>query len=208
MKKYLLILIILLVGCEAYVSSQDVVPLDSVEIREYKGKDLSSVNDFRENSIKGPQYIDLDNYELKISGLVEEEKTYTYEEVLAHQSYSKVVTLYCVEGWDATILWEGVLVKDLIGDINPEANTIIFSAYDGYTTALPLDYILDNDILLAYKMNNITMPPERGYPFELVAEDKAGYKWIKWVTEIELSNDENYLGYWEKRGWDNDANLE
>ena len=149
MKKYLLILIILLVGCEAYVSSQDVVPLDSVEIREYKGKDLSSVNDFRENSIKGPQYIDLDNYELKISGLVEEEKTYTYEEVLAHQSYSKVVTLYCVEGWDATILWEGVLVKDLIGDINPEANTIIFSAYDGYTTALPLDYILDNDILLA-----------------------------------------------------------
>ena len=38
------------------------------------------------------------------------------------------------------------------------------------------------------KMNNVTIPPERGFPFMLVAESKWGYKWIKWVTKIEVSN--------------------
>jgi DMSO/TMAO reductase YedYZ molybdopterin-dependent catalytic subunit len=57
--------------------------------------------------------------------------------------------------------------------------------------------------LLAYKINNLTLPPERGFPFQLVAEDKWGYKWIKWVTSIELSNDTNYKGFWEKQGYSN-----
>ncbi len=84
---------------------------------------------------------------------------------------------------------------------SPEANTVIFYAYDGYSTSLPLDYIEKNDILLAYEMNNVTLPEDRGYPFQLVAEDKWGYKWIKWVTKIELSNDPSYRGYWEQRGY-------
>jgi DMSO/TMAO reductase YedYZ molybdopterin-dependent catalytic subunit len=56
-------------------------------------------------------------------------------------------------------------------------------------------------------MNNVTLPAERGFPFELVAESKYGYKWIKWVTRIELSDNADYLGYWESRGWPNDADL-
>jgi DMSO/TMAO reductase YedYZ molybdopterin-dependent catalytic subunit len=56
---------------------------------------------------------------------------------------------------------------------------------------------------MAYKMNEVTMPAERGYPFQLVAESKWGYKWIKWITEIELSDDTDYRGYWESRGYSN-----
>jgi DMSO/TMAO reductase YedYZ molybdopterin-dependent catalytic subunit len=114
-----------------------------------------------------------------------------------------------VEGWGATILWEGVLVKDLIQEAGPEPNasTVIFHAVDGYTTALPRDYTADKNIILAYKMNNLTIPPERGFPFELVAESKYGYKWIKWITGLELSNNTSYLGYWESRGYPNDANV-
>ena len=125
------------------------------------------------------------------------------------QKYQKVVTLYCVEGWSAKILWEGFLVKDLLNTagIDPNVVVAIFYAYDGYSTAVPLDYILNNDILIAYKMNNVTLPPERGFPFELVAENKYGYKWIKWITAIELSDNADYLGYWESRGWPNDANI-
>lgn len=48
-------------------------------------------------------------------------------------------------------------------NVNPEANTVIFHAYDGYTTSLPLDYIIDNNIMLAYKMNDVTLLPERGF---------------------------------------------
>ncbi len=185
--------------------------LESQEIREYQGENLSSVNDFRENSIKGPQDVDIGGYYLEIDGLVESPQAYTYDEVISgYQDYKKVVTLNCVEGWDATILWEGFLVRDLLAEAVPlaGANTVIFHAYDGYTTSFPIEYIMDNDIIMAYKMNDISLPPERGFPFQLVAESKWGYKWIKWVTEIELSDDEDYEGFWESRGYSNSGDLD
>jgi DMSO/TMAO reductase YedYZ molybdopterin-dependent catalytic subunit len=185
--------------------------LTPVEVREYEGVDLSSINAFRENSIKGPQEIDVESYSLGITGLATNSTSHTYDEVLnRHQNYKKVVTLDCVEGWSVTILWEGVLVRDLLAEAEPleNAEVVIFHAYDGYTTSLPIDYIMDNDILMAYKMNDVVLPPERGFPFQLVAESKWGYKWIKWITQIELSDDANYRGYWESRGYSNSADLD
>jgi DMSO/TMAO reductase YedYZ molybdopterin-dependent catalytic subunit len=183
--------------------------LQSVEISEYGGKNLSAISEFRDNSIKGPQKIDVDSYNLEIRGMVNNPKSYSYREVLNHDKYSKVVTLNCVEGWSTTILWEGVLVKDLIDEANPinEANTVIFHAYDGYTSSLPLDYVKKNKIILAYKMNNVTLSEERGFPFQLVAESKWGYKWVKWITKIELSDNTEYKGYWERRGYSNEGDL-
>ena len=197
-----------LAGCPGGGETDGV--LGPVEVREYEGENLSSVNDFLENSIKGPQSIDIEGYQLEITGLVENPTSYSYEEVIeGYDNYKKVVTLYCVERWEAKILWEGVLVSDLLTEAKPlpEARTVIFHAYDGYTTSLPLDYITDNEILMAHKMNEITMPPERGFPFTLVAESKWGYKWIKWITAIELSDDVDYRGYWEQRGFSNTADL-
>jgi len=184
--------------------------LKGVEIQNYEGEDLSKISDFRENSIKGTQLISEENYRLKVTGLVNKPAEYTYDEVLSgFQSYKKVVTLNCVEGWDVTILWEGILVKDIIepSGILPTANTVIFTANDGYTTSFPLEYVTDRNIIIAHSMNNVTIPAERGYPFMLVAEDKWGYKWIKWITKIELSDDENYRGYWEKRGYSDSGDL-
>jgi len=184
--------------------------LQAIEIKEYEGTDLSSIVDFRENSIKGPQYVDMGNYRLKVSGLVENPASFTFNETINnYQNYKKVVTLHCVEGWSVTILWEGVLLRDLIQEVgvSPNATTVVFHAYDGYTTSLPIDYIMDEEIILAYKMNGVPLPPERGAPFQLVAESKWGYKWIKWVTEIEISDDTDYKGYWERRGYSNDADL-
>jgi DMSO/TMAO reductase YedYZ molybdopterin-dependent catalytic subunit len=191
-------------------SSDDPSPLAPVEIREYQGQPLSSTGDFRENSIKGPQFVGNDSYRLTVKGLVQNELAYTYDDVITtHRHYKKVVTLYCVEGWDVTILWEGVLLTDLLAEagIQPTATVVILYAYDGYSTSLPLDYIISNKILVAYKMNNVTLSPERGFPFQLVAESKLGYKWIKWLTAIELSDNEAYRGYWESRGFSNEADL-
>jgi DMSO/TMAO reductase YedYZ molybdopterin-dependent catalytic subunit len=193
------------------IGCNDVEVLAPNEIREYEGVDLSSINDFRENSIKGPQEIDVGSYTLRITGLVTNSTSYSYDEVVnEHQRYKKVITLDCVEGWSVTILWEGVLVRDLLAEAEPLANAkvVIFHAYDGYTTSLPIDYVTANDILMAYKMNDVTLPAERGFPFQLVAESKWGYKWIKWITEIELSDDANYRGYWESRGYSNSADLD
>ena len=185
------------------------IKLSNIEVRQYQGQKLSSIQDFRENSIKGPQNIDINSYQLSLTGLISTPKNYSYNDILQKQSYSKVVTLNCVEGWSVDILWQGVLLQDLFKEVgvDSKANTVIFYAVDGYSSSLPLDYVLSKNILLAYKMNGVTFPPERGYPFQVVAEDKLGYKWVKWVTKIELSSDNSYQGYWESRGFSNDANL-
>jgi DMSO/TMAO reductase YedYZ molybdopterin-dependent catalytic subunit len=198
------------IGIMIWWSTREPTDLGYVEVREYEGQDLSSIRSFRENSILGPQYIDNETYRLHLTGLVDSEKEYTYQQIInSYTSYKKVVKLQCVEGWQVSILWEGFLLEDILAEsqIDPSANTIIFHAYDGYTTALPLAYIMDNNIMVAYKMNNVTLLPERGFPFQLVAESKWGYKWIKWITQIELSDNPDYLGTWERMGWDNNADI-
>lgn len=215
----LLFVLILLTGCQRITDEEIRVPmsdneeteeqietvkqLQEAEVREYEGEKLDTVVKFRENSIKGVQFVELEDYKLRISGLVDDELSLTYDEVLDFQKYSKVVTLFCVEGWDVKVLWEGVLLKDLFEEagIKEGANTVVFYAEDGYSSSLGLDYVLDNDIMLAYKINDVILPPRNGFPFQVVAEDKWGYKWVKWVTRIELSDDPNYKGTYEKAGY-------
>lgn len=195
--------VVVLSGC-----GQQAVQLDGVEIREYQGQRLDSVaTDFRENSIRGPQYVDKDSYRLEITGLVERPASLTYDEVLDRQRYQKVSELMCVEGWSVNILWEGILMRDLFRQVGvkPEANTVILRAADGYSTSFPLSFFYEKDIIMASKMNEVTIPPERGFPFHLVAEEKWGYKWIKWITSIELSNDPSFKGYWESRGYNQEG---
>lgn len=179
------------------------------EIMEYEGMRLDPAVGPRDNSISGIQAVDIETYVLRVSGLVEMPASYAYEEVLSLPSYERLITLHCVEGWKATVLWKGVLLEDLIEPATPmaSANTVIFHCQDGYTTSMPLSSILDNRLILAYSSNGVELPPALGYPFIVVAEDKLGYKWARWVTEIELSGDPEYKGYWESAGYDNDASL-
>jgi DMSO/TMAO reductase YedYZ molybdopterin-dependent catalytic subunit len=180
------------------------------EVREYMGENLSSLISLDDNAITGTQNLNRSNYRLIVNGLVDSPKNYSVNQVVGgFQNYEKVITLYCVEGWSVRILWQGVLVRDLLSQsgVVPEAKVVIFHAADGYTTSLPISYFYDNDILLASKMNGLTIPIEKGYPFMLVAESKWGYKWIKWITQIEVSDNENYLGYWESRGYSNNADI-
>ncbi|MHB9004060.1 MAG: molybdopterin-dependent oxidoreductase [Coriobacteriia bacterium] len=198
---------ILAAGCRDRTLS-DPADLGVVEVREYEGEDLSSITEFRENSIKGPQEVDRDTYRLKVTGLVDAPLSLTYRDVIdKQQSYKKVVRLSCVEGWSVNILWEGVRLSDLLDQAgaDPDARVVIFRSVDGYSTSLPADYIRENDILLAYRMNDVELPPDRGFPFQLVAQEKWGYKWAKWITEIEVSDDTSFRGYWESRGYENDA---
>ena len=218
MKKIIIILVALILimtglsGCVTKNETDEdhLKELAETQITDYEGKDLSSILEFRDNSIKGTQQIDIEAYKLTIDGLVDTPLALTYDEVLSHQSYTKLVTLYCVEGWDVDILWEGILLKDLFVEagVQSDAVTVIFHSEDGYTTSLPLQTILDKNIMIAYNMNGLELPPELGFPFQLVAEEKLGYKWAKWITRIELSSDANYKGYWEQRGYSNEADVE
>lgn len=187
------------------------------EVTQYQNQSLTSISTFisylnghPDVSIEGTQNINQATYRLTLSGLVNRTMRYTYDDIISNfSSNQQVATMLCVEGWSITMLWQGVPIKDLLQDAgaSPNATTIIFSAPDGYTTELPISYIIQNNLILAYKVNNVTLTPQVGWPFMLIAQNQYGYKWIKWVTELQVSNDTSYLGYWESRGYPNNATV-
>lgn len=180
------------------------------EMKEYDGVKLDPAVGPRDNSISGIQEVDINTYSLRIDGLVEYKMTYTYDQILEMDSVEKVYTIYCVEGWDATFLWKGVLIEDILSkpNVDDKSKTVIFHAVDGYTTSLPLKEIINKKIMMAYSANGLPIPSSLGYPFILVAYDKWGYKWARWINRIELSSDTNYKGYWESRGYSNDGDID
>ena len=159
----IIVIILVAVGIGAYIDVQTQSEvLDVVEIREYEGKDLSSISDFRENSIKEPQYVNETDYILSIVDLEGQIYELTYDQVVSNfYSHKKVVDLHCVEGWSVTILWEGVRIVDVLEGLGIDlaGEVMIFRAFDGYSTSLPLEFLVDNEILLAYQMNNATLVP-------------------------------------------------
>jgi DMSO/TMAO reductase YedYZ molybdopterin-dependent catalytic subunit len=91
------------------------IQLQGVEVKEYQGEKLGSVNDFSENSIKGPQKVDISTYQLKVTGLVQKPASYSYDVLLKNNTpYKKVVQINCVEGWSVKILWEGLFLRTML----------------------------------------------------------------------------------------------
>lgn len=178
------------------------------EIREYEGKRLDAFDRAYDNSLKGPQKVNRETYRLEITGLVEKPMSLTYQEVLALPHIERAMTLHCVEGWSEHLLFEGVRLTNLIALAKPKSGikTVIFHAADGDTSSLDYGFVQAKDILLAFKINGRVLDERRGFPFQVAAESKLGYKWVKWVKRIELS-DRPYRGYWERRGYDNAADV-
>ena len=211
------VLLLLLTGCAPQtggriadaVSAATQARYRENEIRDYQGARLDPAVGPRDNSIKGVQAVDTNGYARVVDGLAEAPVALGYGQVLALPAHERLITLHCVEGWDATVLWKGVLLEELIGlaGIRPEAVTVIFSSVDGYTTSLPLKTIREKSLILAYGANGLDLPPALGYPFMVVAEDKLGYKWGRWVDRITLSDDADYKGFWENLGYPNGADV-
>jgi DMSO/TMAO reductase YedYZ molybdopterin-dependent catalytic subunit len=187
------------------------------EVGSYQGQNLTPVSVYIQYlishpdvAIAGAQSINRETYRLAITGLVNNSIDYTYDAVINNFNSSlQVGTLPCVEGWSVTLLWQGVPITDLLkqAGVSSNANTLIFIASDGYSSSLPLEYVTQNNIMIAYKMNNLTFTDQTGWPFFLVAQNQYGYKWVEWLTEINVSNNSNYLGYWESRGYPNNATV-
>jgi DMSO/TMAO reductase YedYZ molybdopterin-dependent catalytic subunit len=203
--KYLIVTFLILVSTGLITAS--VVHAER-EIREYEGKRLDPFDRAYDNSIKGPQQVDIEKYRLEVTGLVQKPQSLTYQEVLALPNVKRAVTLHCVEGWQEHLLFEGVRLADVLALAKPKqgVRTVIFYAVDGYSSSLDYGDVKRLDLMLAAKINGKILDAKRGFPFQVVAESKLGYKWVKWVTRIELSKDP-YKGFWEQRGYDNEADV-
>jgi len=213
----LLLGLFLLSGQEAQFTNQNLSQiiqerasssLPEVEAYEYIGIKLVPIRLQGNNAILGTQVINRSTYRLVVTGKVNRSLSMSYAELLKLPAYSEAAYMPCVEGWGFEAKWTGFRVTDLLNSsgIKPGGSYVVFQSADGYSTGLSLDYLRDNEILLAYGINDLTLPPDRGFPLQLVAKGRYGYKWAKWITKIEVVNEE-VRGYWESRGYSNSAKV-
>ena len=193
------------------ITTSTTTPTVEVEATEFMGHKLTPISQQRNNALTGTQHIDKDTYRLTVDGLVDNPLSLSYVDLLAYSQISKLMDLDCVEGWNFTAKWTGPALDSIFNDakVKPQAKIAIFHTADvpeGYSS-LDLDYINNSNIIIALKLNDITLPADRGFPFQVVAMSKFGYKWAKWVTRIELSSDTSFRGYWESYGYNNNADV-
>jgi DMSO/TMAO reductase YedYZ molybdopterin-dependent catalytic subunit len=199
----------ILTACGRMTSSP--TPSAEIEATEYLGQNLTPISEQYNNAIAGLQVIDRSSYRLIVDGAVDYPLSLTYDQLLQFAQESRLTDLNCVEGWKFAAKWTGPQLNSIFAAarVKPAAVLAIFHTTDsdrGFTS-LELGYIRDKNIIVALKLNDITLPADRGFPFQVVAEGKYGYKWAKWVDRIELSDSPRYWGYWEGEGYNNNADI-
>jgi len=102
--------------------------------------------------------------------------------------------------------WEGVSFRRIMEVVRPLslAQFVLFTAYDGYTTNLPLEACADEDVLLAHTWNGAPLTIQQGGPVGVIVPKRYAWKRTKWVKDITFS-DRDQKGYWEVRGYSNSA---
>lgn len=150
---------------------------------------------------------DLKTWDFVVEGLVENPVKLTYEKFLKLPKTVSVSDFHCVTGWSKLDnRWEGVAFKTISDLAKPlkEAKYVTVVAEGDYTTSLPLEDLLNNDVLLAYRLDAKPLEPEHGGPLRLIVPKKYAYKSAKWVRKLRFTQEQE-LGYWEKRGYSNTA---
>lgn len=139
----------------------------------------------------------------RVWGLVERPLRLAYDELRALPAKEVVADVHCVEGWSVLdTRWEGVAPGELLRTAKPkpEARFVLVHCEGGYTTNLPLEALLGDDVVLAWRLNGEELSPEHGWPLRLVVPSRYFYKSAKWVRGLELLA-EDRPGYWEQRGY-------
>ena len=146
-------------------------------------------------------------WDLKVFGLVEEPLTLSYEQLLELPTTRIVADIHCVTGWSKLdTVWEGVPFQQLLKLVQPkpEAEFVMVHCEQGFTTNVPLDVVMDDDVLLAYRYDDAPLTAEHGYPLRLVVPKRYFWKSAKWVRGLDLMARDR-LGFWESRGYHNNA---
>ncbi len=142
-------------------------------------------------------------WRLTLSGLVSPEPDLDLAGLLALPATEQVCDIHCVTTWSKLdTRWKGVKVADLLRDVkvDPQARHTVIHATGGWTTNLPLEELLRDDVLLAYEYEGRPLTAEHGGPVRLVVPRLYFWKSAKWIRGIEFTAEER-LGYWESVGY-------
>lgn len=162
-----------------------------------------------DTALTKPQ-VDPANWSLTIRGMVDNELTFTYDDLLERATTIAPVTLSCVSnevGGDlvGNAVWRGVPLTELLDEagVQPGATQIASRSVDGWSCGFPTDAAYDGrTALVAVGMNDEPLPIRHGFPARLVVAGLYGYvSATKWLSEIELTTIEDFDGYWIPRGW-------
>lgn len=147
-------------------------------------------------------------YRLRIGGLVERPMTLTYADLRAMRPTALTKDFQCVTGWRVSeVGWKGVPLADLLDlvGVKPNATALRFKSFDGtYTESLTLGQARRRDVMVAYELEGKGLSSEHGGPVRLYIAPMYGYKSLKWLESIELT-EKVHPGYWEDLGYDVDA---
>jgi DMSO/TMAO reductase YedYZ molybdopterin-dependent catalytic subunit len=153
--------------------------------------------------------VDAAAYRLTIDGAVERPVAYTLADLRALPRVEQVSDFHCVTGWSVDdVRWAGVRFRDLLAGagIRPDARALRFVSDEvPYDDTLTLSQALAPDALLALDMDGAPLTEPHGFPVRVVMPRMYGYKNVKWVTRIEVQTTLDHVGYWEQRGYDEDA---
>ena len=146
-------------------------------------------------------------WSFRVWGEVSNESELTWDEFRALPTATVHSDFHCVTGWSKLDNdWEGISFTEIAGRAKPKpsATHVLVHAEYGYTANLPLETLMDDDVLFAWSHNGEPLEPEHGGPLRLVVPKLYAWKSAKWVRGVRfLDHDER--GYWEVRGYHNHA---
>jgi len=151
--------------------------------------------------------VDKEEWGLTVDGEVNAPTTLDWAGFMALPQVESVSDFHCVEGWSVLDQkWEGVLFKDLATIVKPKptARYAWFECYDTYTTSLPLEMLMDDDVIITHRLNGEDLPQPLGGPVRLIVPKLYAYKSPMWLKKI-IFMAEDRLGYWESGYYSNTA---
>ena len=149
------------------------------------------------------------DYKLEVGGFVDAPTTLTMADLRAMPATRMTKDFQCVTGWRVNdVKWVGVRLSEVMdrAGVKEGAWGVRFVSFDGvYTETLSMEQARRDDVIVAYEMDGKPVSSAHGGPARLYVAPMYGYKSIKWLQTIELTETEPPVGYWEARGYDNDA---
>ena len=155
--------------------------------------------------------VDPADWQLRIHGMVEQEITLDFDDLLSLELQESWVSLTCVSNpvggeLAGNAKWLGHPVRELLARARPleGADMVLSTSVDGFTASTPLEALTDgrDDALLAVGMNDEPLPHKHGFPARLVVPGLYGYvSATKWVVDLEVTRFADKAAYWTQRGW-------
>jgi DMSO/TMAO reductase YedYZ molybdopterin-dependent catalytic subunit len=171
---------------------------------------LFPVGRFRIYTVTGRLHSRSDaDYRLNLGGAVDAPATLTLDDLKAMPATRFTKDFQCVTGWRVhDVKWAGVRLSDLLDHVGAHdgARGVRFTSFDGtYTESLTMDQARRADVIVAYEMEGKPVTSAHGGPVRLYVAPMYGYKSIKWLDTIEVTDPPAREGYWEVRGYDTDG---